>query len=183
MGTITIFNGLGGFSENSAFNHSTGGHVDNRLEGYLGDTFNVFPSLNVSFGVNYVRDSGRTDSDLAAVPCSAINTNIVKLRPVRAATFSISSVCLPKRRFRMRSSTLGGAMNQPDWNFAPQVGVAWDPGHSGRTVFRASGGLFYDNFLLQNAYQDRINRLSNGQYNRSLTLCPTGSCCFRMGRS
>jgi len=25
-------------------------------------------------------------------------------------------------------------------------------------VVRASGGLFYDNFLLQNAYQDRVNR-------------------------
>jgi hypothetical protein len=44
---------------------------------------------------------------------------------------------------------------------------------------RASGGMFYDNFLLQNAYQDRINRLSNGQYNRSLTLCPTGAVLFR----
>ncbi len=45
-------------------------------------------------------------------------------------------------------------------------------------VVRASGGLFYDNFLLQNAYQDRINRLSNGQYNRSLTLCPAGAVLF-----
>jgi hypothetical protein len=42
-------------------------------------------------------------------------------------------------------------------------------------VVRASAGMFYDNFLLQNAYQDRINRLSNGQYNRSLTLCPAGA--------
>ncbi|HYW40107.1 MAG TPA: hypothetical protein VE957_18500, partial [Terriglobales bacterium] len=41
--------------------------------------------------------------------------------------------------------------------------------------------LFYDNILLQNAYQDRINRLSNGQYNRSLTLCPTGSVLFPDG--
>jgi hypothetical protein len=38
--------------------------------------------------------------------------------------------------------------------------------------------MFYDNFLLQNTYQDRVNRLSNGQYNRSLTLCPTGSVLF-----
>jgi hypothetical protein len=41
--------------------------------------------------------------------------------------------------------------------------------------------MFFDNFLLQNAYQDRINRLSNGQYNRSLTLCPTGAVLFPNG--
>ena len=76
---------------------------------------------------------------------------------------------------------LGQSVNQPNWNFAPQFGVAWDPGHNGRTVVRASGGLFYDNFLLQNAYQDRINRLSNGQYNRSLTLCPAGAVLFPNG--
>ena len=81
VGTITIFNGLGNFSEHSAFNRSTGGHADTRIEGYLGDTFNVFPNLNVSFGVNYVRDSGRTNSDLAAVPCSAINHSIVTAPP------------------------------------------------------------------------------------------------------
>ena len=74
VGTVTIFNGLGNFSENSAFNRSTGGHFDTRIEGYLGDTFSLFPNLNISFGVNYVRDSGRTNSDLPAVPCSAINT-------------------------------------------------------------------------------------------------------------
>src|SRR5208283_1047252 len=70
---------------------------------------------------------------------------------------------------------------EPDHNFAPQAGVAWDPGHNGKTVVRASGGMFFDNFLLQNAYQDRINRLSNGQYNRSLTLCPTGAVLFPDG--
>ena len=41
--------------------------------------------------------------------------------------------------------------------------------------------MFYDNFLLQNTYQDRINRLSNGQYNRSLQLCPAGSVLFPNG--
>jgi hypothetical protein len=174
VGTITIFNGLGNFSENSAFNRSSGGHFDTRLEGYLGDTFNLFPNLNISIGVNYARDSGRTNSDLSPVPCSAINRTIVTAPPCTSGLILDQFGLLPNNGLNAHQS-LGQSVNQPDWNFAPQLGVAWDPGHNGRTVVRASGGLFYDNFLLQNTYQDRINRLSSGQYNRSLTLCPTGS--------
>ena len=181
VGTVTIFNGLGNFSENSAFNRSSGGHFDTRLEGYLGDTFNLFPNLNISFGVNYVRDSGRTNSDLAAIPCSAINTTIVQTPPCTSGLILDQFGLLPNNATVGAHQFLGQSVNQPDWNFAPQFGLAWDPGHNGRTVVRASGGMFYDNFLLQNAYQDRINRLSNGQYNRSLTLCPTGAVLFPDG--
>ncbi|MGA3089153.1 MAG: carboxypeptidase regulatory-like domain-containing protein [Terriglobales bacterium] len=180
VGTVTIFNGLDGFSEKSAFHHSSGGHYDTRLEGYVGDTFNVLPNLNVTFGVNYVRDSGRTDSDLAPIPCSAINTTIVATPPCSSGLLLDQFGLLPNVSVTAHQN-LGERVNQPDWNFAPQLGVAWDPGHGGRTVIRASGGLFYDNFLLQNTYQDRINRLSNGQYNRSLTLCPSGSVLFPNG--
>jgi hypothetical protein len=33
-------------------------------------------------------------------------------------------------------------------NFAPRVGVTWDPWHNGKTVLRAGGGIFYDSALL-----------------------------------
>ncbi len=177
VGTITIFNGLGNFSENSAFNRSTGGHFDTRFEGYLGDTFNLLPNLNISVGVNYVLDAGRTNGDLPPVPCSAINKNIVQTPPCTTGYVLDQFDLLTQQRVGAGQS-LGRVVTQPGNNFAPQAGLAWDPGHNGKTVIRASGGMFYDNFLMQNAYQDRINRLSNGQYNRSLTLCPAGAVLF-----
>jgi hypothetical protein len=180
VGTVTIFNGLGNFTGNSAFNRPNGGHSDTRLEGYLGDKFNVVPNLNISFGVNYVRDNGRTDSDLSPIPCSAINTTIVPNPPCTSGMI-LDQFGLIANSPLNAFQPISGRINQPNFNFSPQLGLAWDPGHIGRTVIRASGGLFYDNFLLQNTYQDRINRLSNGQYNRSLTLCPTGSVLFPDG--
>jgi hypothetical protein len=172
VGTVTIYNGLGDFSNQSAFNRSTGGHLDTRLEGYVADKFNVMPNINVTVGVNYVRSTGRLNSDLSAIPCSAINTTIVTSPPCTGSNLILDQFGAP-------GSGLG--VSQPNFDFAPQAGVAWDPGHNGRTVIRAGGGMFFDNFLLQNSYQDRINRLSNGQYARSLTLCPTGAVLFPDG--
>ncbi len=180
VGTVTIFNGLGNFSENSAFNRPTGGHFDTRFEGYLGDTYDVIPNLSITVGVNYVLDTGRTNGDIPPALCSEINTTIVKTPPCTTG-FILDQFDLLGLQNVGAGNSIGRRVDQPEYNFAPQTGLAWDPGHNGKTVVRASGGLFYDNFLLQNIYQDRINRLSNGQYNRSLTLCPTGSVLFPDG--
>ena len=154
VGTITIFNGLGNFSEHSALGRSSGGHTDARIELYAADTFKIYPNLNLTVGVNYARDTNRSNSDLGGVSVLDEFGN---------------------------TTGLGKRVSQPNWNFAPQAGLAWDPGRNGRTLVRASGGMFFDNFLWQNSYQDRISRLSQGQYARSLTLCPNTSVLFPDG--
>jgi len=172
VGTVTIYNGLGNFSEKSAFDR-LGGHSGNRMELYAADTFKRHSNLNITLGVNYVRDTGRTNNDLAAVPCSAINTAIVTNAPCTGST--------PILQQYGNNTSIGGRVSQPNWNFAPVFGIAWDPGHAGKTVIRLGGGMFFDNFLLENSYQDRVSRLTSGQYARGLSLCPTGVVLFPDG--
>jgi hypothetical protein len=173
VGTITLYNGLGNFSEHSAFDRSAGGHFDTRLELYVSDTVKLFPFLNVTAGVSYVRDTGRVNSDLGAVLCSSINTSIVTQLPCTGSNRILDAYG--------NLSGLGKRVTQPDWNLAPQLAVAWDPFRNGSTVVRAGIGMYFDNFLFANSYQDRLSRLSNGQYFRSLTLCPNGSVLFPDG--
>jgi len=83
------------------------------------------PNFTLTYGLRYVRDSGRTDSDLG--PISALN-----------------------QFDNQYYSGLGSRVHQPNLNFAPQIGLAWDPSGRGKTVFRAGAGLFYENSIWNN---------------------------------
>jgi len=154
--SIALGNNLGCFSEKAALGSSCGGVGDLRLQGYLGDFWKVFPNLTLSYGVQYVRDTGRNSSDLAAIPCSAVNPSFGSLAPCTGSSPLLNSFgTVPG---------FGNRVRQPNLNFAPQAGVAWDPGKSGRTVFRTGIGLYYDNSEFHNALFDREARLANGAF-------------------
>ena len=59
--SITLGNGFSCFSEKSGFGSSCGGFSDTRMQAYLGDTWKVLPNLTATIGVQYVRDSGRSE--------------------------------------------------------------------------------------------------------------------------
>ncbi|MGO9124431.1 MAG: carboxypeptidase regulatory-like domain-containing protein [Terriglobales bacterium] len=145
--TVALSNGQGFSSEIPAFGFPAGGiGPDNRILLYLGDTWKLKRNLTFTYGLRYVRDTGRTDSDLAAIPV-----------------------------LDQFGAGLGNRVQQPNLNFAPQVGMAWDPGRAGKTVLRAGIGLFYENAVWNNVLFDRPPRLSSGLFLIDQTVCSNGT--------
>jgi len=146
MAAAVVGNGQGFSTENPAFGFPAGGQQpDNRVGLYIGDTWRLSPSFTLTPGLRWVRDTGRTDSDLAVIP--EIN-----------AVFP----------------GYGNPVRQANSNFAPQLGMAWDPGKKGKMVFRAGIGLFYDNSLYENTLYDRSQRLRNGAFLSTPSACASG---------
>jgi len=166
----TLSNGQQFATEKSGFGLSHGGQIDNRLQGYIGDTWKFYPSLTITYGVHYVRDTGRINSDLARIPCGAANPGI----PTNVLPCSGDN--LLNQFSTLAGVHLGDPIRQPNYNFGPQLGIAWDPLKNGRTVFRFGAGVFYDTSLFSNMRLDRPLRLSQGLYGATTVLtCSPGA--------
>jgi len=148
--TVQLGNGIGFSSELPSFGLPAGRlGPDNRISLYFGDAWKVKPNLTVTYGLRYVRDTGRTDSDLGPIaPLAQFNNQFY--------------------------SGLQDRVHQPNLNFAPQLGIAWDPGHSGKTVIRGGIGLFYENSVWNNLLYDRPARLPQGLFLATPTICNNG---------
>jgi hypothetical protein len=147
---VLLGNGQGYETEKPAFGFPFGGlGPDNRISFYVGDSWKIRPNLTVSYGLRYVRDTGRTDSDLAPIP--ALN-----------------------QYDNQFYSGLGNRVNQPNKNFAPQLGLAWDPASNGKTVIRGGIGLFYENAIWNNVLFDRPGRLQKGSFLNLQPACGNG---------
>jgi hypothetical protein len=148
---VLIGNGQGFSTTEPSFGYPGGGlGPDNRLSWYVGDSWKIRPNLTLTYGLRYVRDTGRTDSDLG--PIAALN------------------------QFNNQFySGLGNRVRNPNKNFAPQLGVAWDPWKNGRTVLRGGIGLFYENAIWNNVIFDRPGRLPNGTFLAIVQACSNAS--------
>src|SRR5579871_344772 len=134
--SVLLGTGQGYVSERPALGYPAGGlGPDHRLGLYLGDQWRIRPNLTLTYGLRYVRDTGRSDSDLPTIPL------LNSLAP-----------------------GLGNPIHQPNLNFAPQLGFAYAPTSDGKTVIRSGIGIFYDNAVFNNLYGDRPFRLSSGSF-------------------
>ncbi|MGC1961943.1 MAG: hypothetical protein WA676_04350, partial [Candidatus Sulfotelmatobacter sp.] len=95
--------------------------------------------------MHYVRDSGRTDSGLGALP-----------------------------DLNQWGAGLGEKIRNPNVNFAPRLGFAWDAGGNGKTVIRGGGGLVYANSLWNNTLLDGPSRRSMGIFTDAPEVCQGG---------
>jgi hypothetical protein len=142
---LTVGDGLGFNTEHPALGFPAGGlGPDNRLGFYIGDAWKIRPNMTINAGLRYDRDTGRTDSDLGPIP-------------------ELNAV-LPG---------MGNRVRQANLNFAPQLGIAWDPRSNGKTVIRAGIGLFYENVIYNNVLFDRPLRLRTGAFNQVIDACNT----------
>ena len=139
---VFLGNGQGYSTQGSAFGFPAGRTVDNRIGAYVGDSWKLRKTFTLTYGLRYVRDTGRTDSNLPGIP-------------------ELSAL----------SPGLGDPVRQPNLNFAPQLGFAWDVTGSGKTAVRGGIGLFYENAIWNNVEFDAPNRYAVGEFGEYPTAC------------
>ncbi len=148
---VTLGNGEGFSSAKPAFGYPGGGlGPDNRLSLYFGDSWKMKPNFTWTAGLRYVRDTGRTDSDLGPTPALAAFDN-------------------------QFYSGLEDQIHQPNLSFAPQLGFAYSPLGNGKTVIRGGIGLFYENSIWNNILFDPAGRLQQGLFLGSANICSSGA--------
>ena len=131
-----LANGLGYSTTQAALGFPAGGlGPDNRISFYGGDAWKIKPNFTLSYGLRYNRDTGRTDSQYPAIP------GLNALMP-----------------------GLGNPVNQPNNNWSPQLGFAWDPTKDGKTSIRGGIGLFFENAIWNNVLFDGPKREATGAF-------------------
>jgi hypothetical protein len=159
-----IGNGQGSFSEIPAFGLPGGGRADTRLSAYFGDLWKLKPNFTLSYGLRYLRDTGRSDSDVPPLPCSELSALLAA---------SLPQPCIG-HLLDLFGNGLGKRVNQPNANFGPQLGITWDPWSNGKTVFRGGIGLFYENSIFNDLSFDRPAREPKGLFFGAARPCPSG---------
>jgi hypothetical protein len=159
---IVMGNGEGFNTEKAGFGYPAGGQSDWRLGIYFGDTWKVNNKLTINYGIRYSRDTGRSDSDLSPIPCSDA-----------VAIYGALAPCTSGSLFAALDPSLGGKIRQPNSDWGPKAGFAYDLAGDGKTVFRGGAGLYYENNVFNNVLFDRPGRLAKGLFWSDTLVSPS----------
>ena len=148
-----------------------------QFELYVQDEYRFRPNLTLTYGVRYSNFRQPTDGnnklsnfdprayDPKKAPCikadGTMDTNPVTCP--QAVNYD------PLNGFIIagKNSPFGDKVgNEDNTNFAPRIGIVWDPFKNGKTAIRAGYGGFYDSVLFGNAENDVfLNPAFNPQVN------------------
>ena len=169
VGLVVMGNGQGFSSEKPAFGLPGGGlGPDDRIQWYVGDSWKFKSNLTLVYGVRYVRDTGRTDSDIGPIPCS-------QLDPALAAPLAAAGTPCTGNILDLFFPGLGKRVSNPGMNFGPTAGFTWDPTKSGKMVIRGGVGLYYENSIFNNNLFNRPGRLAQGLFLNEAVPCAGGA--------
>jgi hypothetical protein len=139
-------NGVGFATAKSAFGYSGGGFgADNRIEAYGGDTWRYTHNFTLTYGLRWFHESGTLDHSFGSLAA------LDQWQP-----------------------GLSNPVRDPKYDFAPQLGFAWDIGGVGKTVVRGGAGLYYDTTLWENTMLDSRARTSHGLLSYTPQVCSFG---------
>ncbi len=116
---------------------------------FIQDSWRITPSLTVNYGVRY---------DVEFTP----------VFPASTATSAAAEAALG----------IVEGIPQDSNNIAPRIGVAWQPFKDGKTVVRASYGMFYDHPLLALAFDSAV---ADGTQAPQLAFFGTSTPCTATG--
>ena len=108
-------NGRGYVSETPTLGKPFGGGKNDRVHAYVADDWRIGSRVTLALGLRWLYEPGQTNSDLA--------------KPPLLAEFDPTLARPDREVFR---------------NFAPRLGITWDPRGDGKWVLRAAGGVYYD---------------------------------------
>ncbi len=120
-------------------------------EAYVQDDWRIKPNLTLNFGVRYSNFRQPIDARHELT-----NFDPLAYNPAAAATITSAGTLAPGTPnpylngiiINGQNSPYGQAVSsQPNLNFAPRFGFAWDPFNSGKTSIRGGYGIFYDSTL------------------------------------